>query len=118
MTVDDAEISRLADAMPAAFRAHRPATQQELDEQLLAFQAAFHAIQRARDTPTAIAWCGPAIDVLQESANAHALTLPAWFGEIVSIVHLHAASEKIKALSGDLAKALDQLARTRKPPNH
>jgi hypothetical protein len=112
--VNDQEICRLADAMPAAFRANRPKTPQELNAQLDAFQAAFHAIQRARDTPTAIAWCGPTIDVLQESARARDLALPGWFAEIVSIVHLHTASEKIKSLTGDLARAIEELSRAKK----
>jgi hypothetical protein len=99
--------------MAAAFRAERPKTPQELDAQLTAFQAAFLGIQRERDPKTAIAWCGPAIDVLQESAQTRGFSLPDWFTEIASIVQLHALSEQIKSATAGLAKALDDIEKAK-----
>jgi len=109
--VNDDDIRKLADDLAAAFRAHKPKTQEELDEQLAYFQATFHAIQKERDAPTAIAWCAPAIDVLQESARADGWTVPDWFAEIVSIVQLQATREKIKSATESLAKALEDVVR-------
>jgi hypothetical protein len=110
--VNDDEIARLADDLTAAFRAAKPSAQAELDAQLDAFQAAFHAIQKARDTQAAIAWCAPAVDVLFDSARAKGFTLPDWFVEIVSIVELHATREKIKSATESMRKALEELAKT------
>ncbi len=113
--MNDEEIRQIADDLSAAFRGNKPKTQAELDAQLARFQAAFHAIQKERDTPVAIAWCAPAIDVLEESARAGGFTVPDWFAEIVSIVQLHATSEKIKSATKGLAEALDLLTRSKSP---
>jgi hypothetical protein len=110
--MNDDDIRGIADGLAVAFRGSRPRQQTELDAQLAHFQAAFHAIQKERDAPTAIAWCAPAIDVLAENARAYGLTVPDWFADILTIVQLQAASERIKSATEGLKKALEDLARS------
>ena len=109
--LSDEEIRRIADELLAGLRAAKPRTQQELAARLEAFQAVFHAVQKDRGTPSALASCAPAIDGLEEVAREGGYRLPEWFLEIVSIVHLQATRDRIRAATEGLSKALDDVTR-------